>query len=219
MINRIHSRFGDFFYAEKRLIGFFNKTKKMIETIKIPSKFFQYPILSRGEIFTDKVDDKKYHNIIEQIFGNWANNDQELKMVLFQMIGKFLMHKNTLGSVMIMYGDGGNGKSTFQDLVNELLGDDFYMKANLAHLDEDSFEAIHTFRGVRGAGFDDISEGEIPKPAILFLKQATDYNNHLTLKVKHQRSQLAYVAQNYIFASNFEKNISENNEAIHRRFF
>jgi putative DNA primase/helicase len=99
-----------------------------------------------------------YYALTDEVMNNVSCNDPEIRSLLEEMMGACLYRSNNLagGKAFILTGTGANGKSTFLDMVKEMLG-----KKNLSVLDlnelNDRFSTVMMFGKLANIG-DDISD-------------------------------------------------------------
>lgn len=109
-----------------------------------------------------KVD--AYHELTDKTLDKLACNDKDIRALLEEVIGYCFYRRNELRKAFILTGGKRNGKSTFLDLINCLLG-----KSNISNLDlkelGDRFKTAELFGKLANVG-DDIGDEFIPNPAI-----------------------------------------------------
>ena len=99
-----------------------------------------------------------YFELTDQILNNISTHDEAVRKLLEEMIGSTFYRSNALagGKAFILTGTGANGKSTFLDMVKQLLG-----KRNISVLDlkklNDRFSTVMMFGKAANIG-DDISD-------------------------------------------------------------
>lgn len=109
-----------------------------------------------------KVD--AYHELTDTTLNKLACNDEDIRALLEEVIGYCFYRRNELRKAFILTGGKRNGKSTFLDLINCLLG-----KSNISNLDlkelGDRFKTAELFGKLANVG-DDIGDEFIPNPAV-----------------------------------------------------
>ena len=70
--------------------------------------------------YNDKVN---YSNIIDEFFNTISNRDHIKKQLFYEIIGYCFLQKNILQKFFLCFGAGGTGKSTFLEIIAELIGD------------------------------------------------------------------------------------------------
>lgn len=119
-------------------------------------------------IITNKIqadyDPDAYHELTDNVLDKLACNDPEIRMLLEEVVGYTFFRRNELRKAFILTGGKRNGKSTFLDLINCLLG-----KENISNLDlkelGDRFKTAELFGKLANVG-DDIGDEFISNPAI-----------------------------------------------------
>lgn len=105
-----------------------------------------------------------YHELTDTTLNKLACNDEDVRALLEEVIGYCFYRRNELRKAFILTGGKRNGKSTFLDLINCLLG-----KSNISNLDlkelGDRFKTAELFGKLANVG-DDIGDEFIPNPAV-----------------------------------------------------
>lgn len=105
-----------------------------------------------------------YHELTDKTLNKLACNDEDIRALLEEVIGYCFYRRNELRKAFILTGGKRNGKSTFLDLINCLLG-----KSNISNLDlkelGDRFKTAELFGKLANVG-DDIGDEFIPNPAV-----------------------------------------------------
>ncbi len=91
-------------------------------------------------------------------------NDPSIRSLLEECIGYCFFRQNTLQKAFILIGDKSNGKTTFLDVLNKILGDENISALSLKELD-DRFSTASLFKKLANIG-DDISDDFIPDSSI-----------------------------------------------------
>lgn len=119
-------------------------------------------------IITNKIhtnyNPQSYHELMDKTLDKLACQDHEIRMLLEEVIGYCFYRRNELRKAFILTGDKRNGKSTYLDLIDCLLG-----KENISNLDlkelGDRFKTAELFGKLANVG-DDIGDEFIANPAI-----------------------------------------------------
>lgn len=119
-------------------------------------------------IITNKIqanyNEMAYHELTDKTLNKLACGDKEIRKLLEEVIGYCFYRRNELRKAFILTGGKRNGKSTFLDLINCLLG-----KSNISNLDlkelGDRFKTAELFGKLANVG-DDIGDEFIPNPAV-----------------------------------------------------
>lgn len=105
-----------------------------------------------------------YHELTDKTLDKLACNDKAIRALLEEVIGYCFYRRNELRKAFILTGGKRNGKSTFLDLINCLLGKDNISNLDLKELG-DRFKTAELFGKLANVG-DDIGDEFIPNPAI-----------------------------------------------------
>lgn len=97
-------------------------------------------------------------------------DDVELLRHVWEIIGYLLMTGNPLQKMILLYGDGGNGKGTLLRVIGALLGDENFSALSLHTLVEDRFAASGLYGMIANIS-GDLSSRFVNEPEIL--KQIT----------------------------------------------
>ena len=138
--------------APAHLIAFRNGLFNVFDDTFIP--------FTPEHVITNKIDwdfnPNAYCEQTDEVMNNIACGDAEIRSLLEEMVGYCLFRRNELGKAFVLTGSGSNGKSTFLDMVKNMLG-----KRNLSVLDlkklNDRFSTVMLFGKLANIG-DDISD-------------------------------------------------------------
>ena len=125
-------------------------------------------------VITNKIEwdfnPNAYWEQTDEVLNNIACDDSAIRSLLEEMVGYCLFRRNELGKAFVLTGSGSNGKSTFLDMVKNMLG-----KRNLSVLDlkklNDRFSTVMLFGKLANIG-DDISDE--------FITDAADFKKIVT---------------------------------------
>ena len=125
-------------------------------------------------IITNKIEwdynPNAYHELTDQTLNKIACHDENIRMLLEEMVGYCMFRRNELGKAFILTGSGSNGKSTFLNMLKNMLG-----KRNVSALDlkklNDRFSTIMIYGKLANIG-DDISDE--------FITDAADFKKIVT---------------------------------------
>ena len=84
------------------------------------------------------VKDAIYSQSIDGFFNTLSNNDLTMKTLLYEIVGCCLIRRNLFSKFFICYGQGSTGKSSYLNLISNLVG-----KCNTASLDYNQLD--HNF--------------------------------------------------------------------------
>ena len=105
-----------------------------------------------------------YSEIADKTLNKLACQDSGIRALLEEVIGYTFYRRNELRKAFILTGDRHNGKSTYLDMIAQLLGDDNTTALDLKELG-DRFKTAELFGKLANIG-DDIGDEFIANPAI-----------------------------------------------------
>lgn len=111
-------------------------------------------------IITNKIDwdynENAYSEDVDEVLNNISCKDKEIRALLEELTGYCMYRRNELGKAFILIGSGSNGKSTYLNMLKDMLG-----RRNTSVLDlkklGDRFSTVMMFGKLANIG-DDISE-------------------------------------------------------------
>lgn len=109
-------------------------------------------------------NENAYNELTDKTLDKLACFDSEIRALLEEMIGYCFFRRNELRKAFILTGDTSNGKSTYLDLIMQILGPDNISALDLSELDQ-RFKTAELFGKLANIG-DDIEDGYIPNTAI-----------------------------------------------------
>lgn len=119
-------------------------------------------------IITNKINHEyrpdAYSEIADKTLNKLACKDTGIRALLEEVIGYTFYRRNELRKAFILTGDRHNGKSTYLDMIAQLLGDDNTTALDLKELG-DRFKTAELFGKLANIG-DDIGDEFIANPAI-----------------------------------------------------
>lgn len=111
-------------------------------------------------IITNRIDwnynPKAFSKLADETLDKISCNDEQIKMLLEEVIGYCFYRRNELGKAFILIGERSNGKSTFLDMIINLLGETNITALDLKELG-DRFKTAELFGKLANIG-DDIGE-------------------------------------------------------------
>lgn len=129
-------------------------------------------------IITNKIpwnyNEKAYSEIADKTLNKIACNDKSIRHLLEECIGYCFYRRNELSKFFVLTGGGANGKSTFLDMVKNLLGQDNITSLDLNDLDERF--SIGLMAGALANIGDDISDEFMQGKSIALLKKIVSGN-------------------------------------------
>lgn len=105
-----------------------------------------------------------YDELMERTMRKLACGDEEVEKLLYQAVGYAMYRRNELRKSFFLLGDKRNGKSTFLDVVNFVLGESNVANLDLAEIG-DKFKTAELCQKLANIG-DDINDEFIPNSAI-----------------------------------------------------
>lgn len=100
----------------------------------------------------------------EKLLSTWANNNDDIIQLIYEIIGYALYRTNPLGKTFFLQGSGGNGKSTFFDFLTFLFGN-----KNVLHRELEDFDKEYNAISLNGKMLticDDIDNKYISKVGV-----------------------------------------------------
>lgn len=123
---------------------------------------------SKDKIMTNKIDwnyrPDAYSKLVDDTLNSLACNDKKVRMLLEELIGYTFYRRNELRKAFMLKGKRHNGKSTFIDMIANLLGEDNISSLDLADLSHE-YKAAGLFGKLANLG-DDIEDEFIPSAGI-----------------------------------------------------
>lgn len=114
-------------------------------------------------IITNKINwnynPTSYASLTDEILNNLAINNKEIRMLIEEMIGYTFYRRNELRKAFILTGQKQNGKSTFLNILKELLGAKNTSVLDIKHLN-DRFSTVMMVNKLANIG-DDISNKKL----------------------------------------------------------
>lgn len=120
-------------------------------------KLYPHSPLTYNTVYVDRTynPDVKRSQLIDEFF-DWISNEEESKkLLLYEIIGYCFLRSSHLDKFFICYGEGGTGKSTYLELMTNLIGKHNVVHLSLSALTE-KFETADLFGKLANIG-DDIS--------------------------------------------------------------
>ena len=115
---------------------------------------------SPEQVITNKIpwdyDPNAYSELGDKTLNKLACNDAQIRALLEECIGYCFYRRNELSKAFVLTGDKSNGKSTFLDMVKNVLGEGNYSALDIAELDERF--SVATMAGKLANIGDDISD-------------------------------------------------------------
>lgn len=155
-----------------------------------------------------------YSEIADRTLNKIACNDVQIRKILNECIGSCFYRSNTLGGgkCFILTGEGSNGKSTFLDMIQNVLGENNISSLELKELDA-KFQNAELFGRLANIG-DDISD-EFVVNAAVFKKLVT--GNRIQVQRKGERPFEFNSYAKMLFSANDIPRIKDKTGAVLRR--
>jgi hypothetical protein len=119
--------------------GTYNLLTKKIgnETANTLGDKYYFPTVQNYDVLPLRHVNQKMLKLIQQIFDDWSENDKERLKFLKMNILAALMGKG-FKRYIIIQASGGNGKSTYLNMIKNIIGKSQYMAFNLQDLENNS---------------------------------------------------------------------------------
>lgn len=182
-----------------------NITLPQVGVRDLPSGYLDYIVLSNG-VYRWRDDTLEGHSPLLGAltslpirfdreaapfnFTTWLTQvlgeDADLQRHVWEIIGYTLMTGNPLQKIVLLHGEGGNGKGTLLRVLRRMLGDDNYSSLSLHTLVEDRFAAAGLYGMIANVS-GDLSSRYVNEPEILkqitggdAITTARKYGQHFT---------------------------------------
>lgn len=130
------------------------------------------------QVITNKIpwdyDPEAYSEIADKTLNKLACNDPQIRALLEECIGYCFYRRNELSKAFVLTGDKSNGKSTFLDMIKNVLGEGNYSALDLAELDERF--SVATMAGKLANIGDDISDDFLQGRSVANFKKLVSGN-------------------------------------------
>jgi putative DNA primase/helicase len=129
-------------------------------------------------VITNKIpweyDSGAYSELADKTLNKLACGDKKIRALLEECIGYCFYRRNELSKAFILTGDKSNGKSTFLDMVRNVLGDENCSSLDLGELDERF--SVATLGGRLANIGDDISDEFLQGKSVAMFKKIVSGN-------------------------------------------
>ena len=175
---------------------------------------------SPGVVITNKIpwdyNPDAYSEIADKTLNKLACNDKQIRALLEECIGACFFRSNTLagGKAFILTGDKSNGKSTFLDMVKNVLGERNVSALDLGELDERFSTA--TMSGMLANIGDDISD-EFLQGKILAIFKKIVTGNEIKAEFKGMDAFFFTPYLKLLFSANDIPRMKDKSGAVQRR--
>ena len=99
--------------------------------------------------------------LVDEVLDGFSCNDKNIRALLEEIIGYCFYRRNELGKAFVLLGEKNNGKSTFQEMTNFLLGGKNTCALDLAQINNEKFSIAELHGKLANIG-DDINDDYIP---------------------------------------------------------
>ena len=129
-------------------------------------------------VLTNKIpwdfEPNAYSEIADKTLNKLACEDSDIRSLLEECIGYCFFRRNEMSKAFVLTGEGANGKSTYLDMIKNVLGPKNYSALDLDELDERF--SVATLSGMLANICDDISDGFLQGKAIANFKKVVSGN-------------------------------------------
>jgi putative DNA primase/helicase len=150
-----------------------------------------------------------YSEIADNTLNKLACNDKKIRLLLEEVIGYCFFRRNELRKAFILLGDKSNGKSTFLDMLSNVVGETNKSALDLKEIG-DRFRTAEISGKLVNIG-DDIDDEFITNTAIF--KKAVS-GDPITVERKHQDPSISEVYCKFIFSANNMPRIKDKTGAV-----
>lgn len=172
--------------ADARYIAFNNGVLELVYDSDKKEWVNVFREFDPGIIITNKIpwdyDPEAYSELADTTLNKLACGDEQIRSLLEECIGYCFYRRNEMSKTFVLTGGGSNGKSTFLDMVKNILGHKNFSALDLEELNERF--SIATLGGVLANIGDDISDGFLQGTAISKFKKVVS-GNHVKAEVKN----------------------------------
>lgn len=158
--------------SDARYIGFRNGVLDM-SNVKAGLREYTPDLVLTNLIPWDYVPDA-YSELTDQTLNKLACNDPAIRALLEECVGYCFYRRNELGKAFILTGDRANGKSTFLDMVKNVLGERNISALDLKELG-DRFNTAMIFGKLANIG-DDIGDDFLQGSQVAMFKKVATGN-------------------------------------------
>ena len=185
----------------------FTTNQKTIARYDFVSKL-DYRILHPSQV------DETMYEINNRIFSDWADHDDK-KLLYLKQVGLAVLDGNGRGVYHIIIASGGNGKSSFLNILEKLAGN-YYVRLNMEEISDDNklIKLNNTTKLILGHELE--TKSKFASNTISRLKQLIS-GDYIKINVKYKDARDVCNTGVKIQATNTLPKIFENTEAIMRR--
>lgn len=174
--------------------------------------------LSPDTVVTNKIpwnyEPNSYNELADKTLDKLACNDSDVRALLEECIGYCFYRRNELSKAFMLTGDRSNGKSTFLDMVKNVLGQENYSALDLSELDERF--SVATMSGKLANIGDDISDEFLSGRSVSLFKKIVS-GNQVKAEYKGQDAFFFNPYVKLLFSANEIPRIKDKTGAVLRR--
>lgn len=174
--------------------------------------------LNADTVITNKIpwdyDSGAYSELADKTLNKLACGDLDIRALLEECIGYCFYRRNELSKAFVLTGDKSNGKSTFLDMVKNVLGDDNYSALDMSELDERF--SVATMSGKLANIGDDISDEFLAGKSVSIFKKIVS-GNQIKAEYKGQDAFFFNPYVKLLFSANNIPRIRDKTGAVLRR--
>lgn len=175
----------------------------------------QYHFTSQRQLTFKQEMNPVHRTIIKRLFDDWSSGNKDVALILLQYL-RAVNEGDNRKRVMILYGEGGNGKSTYMNIAEAIAGQQSALRVNLHQL-ENSFnlEGLNS-QTILITGDELKSSFRLGGNALATLKSLAD-GQPISVNLKYKAPYVVFPNVCYIQSTNTPIKFSENNDALRDR--
>lgn len=196
--------------ADAKLIAFKNG---IFDMEKSEIKSFSPDVIITNKIPWNYIPDA-YSELADNVLNKIACNDKNIRKLLEECIGYCFYRRNELSKAFVLTGEKANGKSTFLDMIKNLLGPENISALDLSELDE-RFSTAMMSNKLANIG-DDISDEFMHGKSVSIFKKIVS-GNEIKAEFKGQDTFFFNPYVKLLFSANDIPRIKDKTGAVLRR--
>lgn len=196
-------------------------TKTYLLTSKVTTHFDIVNTNAFNFLPDEKITDERKkrsivnRQIIDRVFNDWTDNNEELQLLLWQILYAVIQNNNR-NKLFIFVGPGGNGKSTYMSIAAKIAGVKYTKYANLHQFGDSN--AINQFdMSTKLIIGDDLATNHRLGDVALSNLKSIVTSNPISVPVKYQDNKVVVTNAVIMQGTNTELTIFENNAAMKSR--
>jgi putative DNA primase/helicase len=159
-----------------------------------------------------RYDPEAYNETLDKTLDKVFCNDKEIRQLFEEFVGYLLLGNNKFGKMILMLGDGANGKSTILELLKTFIGHGNYSTLALEEIGE-KFKTAELSEKLLNIG-DDIDAGAIKMTGVL---KKTVTGEEITVENKGEHPFILRNKAKMMFSANKLPHISDKSYGMERR--